>query len=194
MNIHVKKQTTRYFNEVIPRFDHIEGDYVELGFGGGVTTDIVARKMKRGKFTKRDMWLFDSFEGLPEPTEHDKGRRSPKKGQLPFKGFNGFRRIDAKYPEVKMYPVKGYFNDTVPKGYGGDKIAILHLDCDLYSSYKKGFELIDKVVPGGLIMFDEFNDYRWPGATKAILERFDEKDLLIFEPESFHPKCYTIKK
>ena len=194
MNKHVKKQTSKYFDEVIPQFNHLEGDYVELGFGAGVTTRLICRRMVQGVFTNRDMWLFDSFEGLPEPTEEDEGRRSPKKGQLSYKGFAGFRAVDSEFPDVKKYPVKGYFEDTVPRGYGGDKIAILNLDCDLYMSYKKGFELLDKVVPGGLIMFDEFEDYRWPGATQAILEQFDRDDLYIFEPDSFHPKCYTIKK
>jgi O-methyltransferase len=194
MNRHVKKQTIEYFNEVIPQFNHIEGDYVELGYGRGTTASIICEGMSKGKFLERDMWLFDSFEGLPEPTIEDDGRRKPKKGQLSYQGFQGFIRVDEMFPNIKKYPVKGFFENTVPDGYGGDKIAILHLDCDLYGSYIKGFELLDKVVPGGLIMFDEFEDYRWPGATKAILERFDRDKLRIFRPDSFHPKCYTVKE
>lgn len=193
MNIHVKLQTIKYLNTIIPHFNNIEGDYVELGFGRGTSTQIVADGMIEGRFTKRDMWLFDSFEGLPDPTKEDSGRRKPKKGQLSYNGFNGFKRVDALYPDIKMYPVKGFFDYTVPDGYGGEKIAILHLDCDLYSSYMDGFKLFDKVVSGGLIMFDEYNDYRWPGATTAILERFDREEINVFEPDSFHPKAYYIK-
>lgn len=181
-----------YFREVIPTVNHIEGDYVELGFGGGVTTEIFCRGVQKGLFKKRDMWLFDSFEGLPEPSENDISKRNPKKGQLSFKGFEGFKEIESNFPDMNMNPVKGYFNETVPDGYSGEKIAILHLDCDLYESYKKGFDLIDKVVPGGIIMFDEFEDHRWPGATKAILERFNREDLKSFDPDGKFPKWYTI--
>jgi predicted O-methyltransferase YrrM len=80
--------------------------------------------------------------------------------------------------------VKGFFQDTLPK-YEGD-IALLHLDCDLYESYKLSLErLYRKVRPGGVIMFDEYDDARWPGATKAIDEFFADKPEKI-EP---HSRC-----
>ena len=50
---------------------------------------------------------------------------------------------------------------------------MLHLDCDLYESYKISLtNLYDKVVAGGIIMFDEYDDQRWPGARRAIDEFF----------------------
>jgi hypothetical protein len=87
---------------------------------------------------------------------------------------------------------KGWFNDTLPT-YDGD-IAILHLDCDLYESYKISLELLyDKVKHGGIIMFDEYDDKRWPGATKAINEFFRDKKEIIMPHEKCSWKYYTIK-
>ena len=97
MNIHVKKQTDEYFQEVLPQFNHIDGDYVEVGFGKGDTVTLIAKGMRQGIYTEREMWLFDSFEGLPEPTEEDNGRRKPQKGQLSFRGFRGFRDVDYAF-------------------------------------------------------------------------------------------------
>ena len=63
---------------------------------------------------------------------------------------------------------------------------MLHLDCDLYESCKLALETFyDKVQPGGVIMFDEYADARWPGATKAIDEFFSDKPEMI-QPD---PKC-----
>jgi hypothetical protein len=67
--------------------------------------------------------------------------------------------------------VKDFFDKTL-SSYEG-RIALLHLDGDLYESYKVSLEaLYDKVVSGGIIMFDEYADPRWLGARKAIDEFF----------------------
>ena len=80
--------------------------------------------------------------------------------------------------------VKGWFDEPLPR-YDG-RIALLHLDCDLYDSYRLALEtLYDKVQPGGVVMFDEYNETRWPGATKAIDEFFAERA----ERVEAHPKC-----
>jgi hypothetical protein len=45
------------------------------------------------------------------------------------------------------------------------------LDCDLYSSYKIGLEYFYlRMVPGGVILFDEYNDPPWPGCNQAVDE------------------------
>lgn len=80
--------------------------------------------------------------------------------------------------------VKGLFHKTLPT-YSG-RIARLHLDCDLFESYMIALEtLYDKVAQDGLIMFDEYDDPRWPGARKAIEEFFRGKP----EQVQAHPKC-----
>ncbi len=80
--------------------------------------------------------------------------------------------------------LKGWFDTTLPR-YDG-RIALLHLDCDLYESYKVRLDILyDKVQPGGAIMFDEYKDTRWPGATKAIDAFFADKPEVI-QP---HSRC-----
>jgi len=85
----------------------------------------------------------------------------------------------------RIHLVRGWFQDTLPKYEG--KIALLHLDCDLHDSYKLALErLYDKVQPGGVILFDEYADDRWPGASKAIDEFFADKA----ERPQADPKCH----
>ena len=74
--------------------------------------------------------------------------------------------------EERFILVKGYFPATFPQ-YSGDRIALLHLDVDLYQSYKDCLEWFEpKVAPGGVIAFDEYGRRGWVGATRAIDEYF----------------------
>ena len=95
---------------------------------------------------------------------------------------------DGRIPEIVIHDrvrlIKGFFDKTLPQYEG--RIALLHLDGDLYESYKVSLEtLYEKVAPGGIIMFDEYLDQRWPGATKAIDEFFSGKPEKVVP----HDKC-----
>ncbi len=91
-------------------------------------------------------------------------------------------RID--YPNEKIHIIKGWFEDTFP-GYEDsiEKIAVLHVDCDWYESVKLSLETFyDKVVPGGVIIFDDYGF--WKGAKKAIDEFLIDKDIILNEIDS----------
>ena len=107
-----------------------------------------------------------------------------KKGHLnfPLKNALDFKTYAKEEHNINVNIVKGYFKNTIFQ-YEGGPIAILHLDVDLYDSYKICLEnLYDLVIPGGIIMFDEYKStslIRWPGATKAINEFFENKNIKI---------------
>jgi len=128
-------------------------------------------------------WLFDSFEGLPEPTAEDGILRKPQgkdksswdlaKGyclgtqeeveDLLFNEF-GFNRD-------KVHLVKGWFQDTLPvyRDRVGD-IAVLRIDGDWFESTRCCLEnLYDNVVKGGYVIID---DYALVGCRKAMDEFF----------------------
>ena len=54
--------------------------------------------------------------------------------------------------------------------FSSPKIALLHIDLDLYSAHKITLEsLFDSVVTGGIVIFDDYNDSKWPGAKKQSM-------------------------
>ena len=120
--------------------------------------------------------MFDSFEGLPVP-----GERDGQKVQELFanKGFVAERNY-ASYEDVQSAVSKFGFSDrvTLHKGWFADTItpdamdkgiAILRLDGDWYDSTILVLErLFDKVVPGGIIIVDDY--YSWPGCSQAVHE------------------------
>ena len=74
------------------------------------------------------------------------------------------------------------------------KIFFLHLDVDLYSSYKICLEkLWNNVIKGGIVCFDEYSDPKWPGAKEAVDEFLKKKGLSV-KREPVTNKGFVIKK
>jgi hypothetical protein len=114
------------------------------------------------KLTQKTVYGFDSFQGLPEEWGD-----TWKKGDF----------IVPRLPKVRdnVELVQGWFNESLPpflQKHPG-KVAFLHVDCDLYSSCKIVFEMLEsRLVSGTVIVFDEFFNYpQWEdGEFKAFQE------------------------
>jgi hypothetical protein len=92
--------------------------------------------------------------------------------------------------------VRGYFEDTLGK-FTGKAVALLHIDVDLYDSYKCTLkELYPRVATGGVIMFDEYmgtgEHAYFPGAQRAIDEFLGERRSEI-RRDSNTGKYYLVK-
>ena len=117
--------------------------------------------------TPRQKWLFDSYEGLPEPTEEDyEGGKTghfirplPKGSCLgTIEQVSELMFDTLEFPKEEVHLIKGWFQDTNPvyrEKVG--KIAVLRLDGDWYESTKVPLEnFFDQVVEGGLIIIDDY--------------------------------------
>jgi O-methyltransferase len=143
----------------------IAGHLVDCGVWNGGSTMLLAS----GAPT-REVWAFDSFEGLPSPTGADPDYASEWVGE--FVGSeamlrNGFRDYGLDNP---LHVVAGWFDQTLPTVADQiDSIAVLHVDADLYESVRIVLRtLYPKVSPGGWVAVD---DYRvWPGTKLAVDE------------------------
>ncbi|PIP60868.1 hypothetical protein COX00_00800 [Candidatus Uhrbacteria bacterium CG22_combo_CG10-13_8_21_14_all_47_17] len=175
----------------------VPGAIVEMGsWNGGCGALMSYRTKKNG--SNRDVWLFDSFEGLPELAPEDaewaKAINQPIKqteaGDLKATGYfkadeKRVHQILAKLDsEQAVHVVKGWFQDSLPNARQDmGPIALLRLDGDIYESTKFPLEaLYDQVVPGGYVVIDDFH---LRGCRQAIYEFFFEKKiwpLLINSP------------
>ncbi len=177
-----------YFKDMVEKVRPVEGDIVECGVSigyGALLFTLFSDYIDKPRIYHG----FDSFEGFPDPVEKDENTPIPGRGFWASPPDTVIKVLrDGRLPEqtirerIRLH--KGWFDQTLPTYEG--RIALLHLDCDLYDSYKLSLEtLYDKVQPGGVIMFDEYGDDRWPGATKAIDAFFSDKP----EQPRPHPKC-----
>jgi predicted O-methyltransferase YrrM len=85
--------------------------------------------------------------------------------------------VGGKLPKVESNTKlhKGWFDQSLPRWLDAhpDKIAFVHIDCDLYSSTKTVFDLLkDRFQPGTVIVFDEYFNY--PGWRKHEFKAFQE--------------------
>ncbi len=170
--------------------NNIEGDFVECGvWRGGSTMAAVDTLMKAGD-TSRTVYLYDTFEGMSEPTEHDKElsghaadallQSSEKEDATSVWCYSALDEVQKNvgslnYPADKVHYVKGKVEDTIPQTLPG-KIALLRLDTDWYESTKHELEhLYPLLVPGGVIIIDDYG--HWEGARKAVDEYIDKHKL-----------------
>jgi hypothetical protein len=185
-----------YFLDQLDKIRDVDGDIVECGvsIGHGALLFLL---LSQYLGVERTYYGFDSFEGFPDPRPQDETTPITAKGFWASPPETVLRVLrDGKVPpriiRDRVRLVKGSFEQTLPC-YDG-KIALLHLDCDLYESYKRSLTaLYGKVAKCGIIMFDEYADPRWLGARKAIDEFFSDKPELVVAHEKCAWKYYVQK-
>lgn len=156
--------------------ENIPGNFIECGVAGGGSTALMAAVIQR--YTKQPRWLyaFDSFEGMPTPTELDKCNGIPAEATGWGTGTcaapeASVREICSKLGVLDIVStVKGYFQETLPKMRNTvGMIALLHMDGDWYESTKTILDnLYDRVVNDGFIQVDDYG--HWEGCRQAIHE------------------------
>jgi O-methyltransferase len=172
----------------------IKGDFVECGTFNGGSAGIMCGVLQEMHADKR-VWLFDSFEGLPNPTTFDVDSHGIKGEKGLFAGSEQKVRellfeklkIDEKQTQI----IKGWFENTIPINSQRIKsISLLHLDGDFYESTKICLEyLFDKIESGGYLIIDDYG--RWEGCKKAIDEFFNKRNIpLKFEKSDYTGRYY----
>lgn len=125
-----------------------DGLFLEFGVEKGASANFIAKRMKEGGA----LHAFDSFEGLPEGWQ----------GTLETRGsFGRGGAIPKLAPNITVY--KGWFTETLPEFCRRNQnagIALLHVDCDLYSSTATVLAHAGNLLrPGSIVIFDEYFNY-----------------------------------
>jgi hypothetical protein len=102
---------------------------------------------------------------------------------LKQKGFTNYELIEGDILDTV---------DAFDKRNPAAKIALLHIDVDVYEPTKKILEqLWDKVVKGGIVMLDDYGTIE--GETKAVDEFFADKNVKINKPKFNYIPSYIVK-
>ncbi len=160
----------------------VEGDFVELGCYKGDTSLMLAEILQE---TEKKLWIYDSFEGLPEKSMEDESAVGVdfKKGEL----MVSKREVKARFLRAGL-PVpkitKAWFNELSDKDLP-NKIAFAFLDGDLYESIRDSLKLIDdKMTTGGVIMAHDYINEALPGVAKAVDEWVKNRGFRVIRYES----------
>ncbi len=147
----------------------------------------VARSLMRNTGADRDLYLFDTFEGMSAPTAEDVAydgqlaEEAAKTGKLDFVvvSMENVQRAvwSTGYPKEKTHFIKGKVEDTLP-GEAPEQIALLRLNTGWYESTRHELAyLFPRLSKGGVLIIDDYG--QWQGATKATDEYIKEHNLTL---------------
>jgi hypothetical protein len=157
----------------------IDGDICEFGVAQGKTSKLIAYFIKE---TNKKLFLFDSFQGLPKPSEKDQlkddifnlGNMKRYQGKMSHaenKVINELKSIN--FNNDKLIINKGFFNEEskinmkLPKA-----VSFAFLDFDFYQPTLDGLNYLNNVLNvGGIIIVDDY-DFFSTGVKTSVDEWF----------------------
>jgi hypothetical protein len=170
----------------------IPGSFVECGVWRGGSMMAAALALRECSETSRELYLFDTFEGMSAPTEHDvaiDGKSAAALLQAPrstdpdspwcYATLPDVQAALARtgYPDARVHFVQGRVEDTLP-ARAPKAIALLRLDTDWYESTRHELEhLYPALSPGGVLVIDDYG--HWAGCRKAVDEYFGSRGIKL---------------
>jgi len=168
----------------------VPGAFSECGtwLGGSVLAMVLT--LQELGVEDRDIVVYDTFEGMTEPTSADTTPYGPSAleiweaadaaGTRAFPEYFDPEKFDEEtvrqlllstgYPAARIHLVRGRVEDTIP-GQAPEQLALLRLDTDWYESTRHELEhLYPRLAPGGVLIIDDFG--HWDGARRAVEEYF----------------------
>jgi O-methyltransferase len=176
-------QAVRYLNA-----NAIDGAVVECGVWKGGSMAAVARTLVQLNDCDRELYLFDTFEGMSAPTDEDVDFSGVRASDIlrqdpafycddaPLKSVKALLS-QIGYPMNKIHFVKGKVEDTLPD-HAPSVISLLRLDTDWYASTKHELtHLFPILASRGVIIIDDYG--HWKGSQQACDEYFEENHIHI---------------
>jgi O-methyltransferase len=146
----------------------LPGEIAEVGVYRGGTARLLART-NPGK----TVHLFDTFAGMPD---HDPNVDVHRRGDFADTSLEGVKQFLQGCPNVAFH--QGFFPQTA-EPVRDSRFCLVHIDTDIYRSVKDGLEFFyPRLVPGGVLVFDDYEWERCPGVKQAIDEFLADKPNL----------------
>jgi O-methyltransferase len=182
----------------------IPGAFVECGVWRGGSMMAMALTLLRLGETGRELYLFDTFEGMTEPGAEDVkqggehardflNRSSRDSSAWAIASLEEVREavLGVGYPSERIHFVKGPVEETLPE-QAPDDVALLRLDTDWYSSTKHELtHLYPRLGRGGVLIIDDYA--YWRGARQAVDEYVAENELALLLIRIDHGARVAIK-
>lgn len=172
--------------------NNIKGDFVECGVWKGGSCMLMAKTLVNEEEKERKIWMYDTFDGMTEPTEDDSEIETNISGSDLLKNtpkntdkFNMWAYAPLEmvkknmkktmFPEERIHFIEGKVEDTLSKTKP-QNIALLRLDTDWYESTKCELEQLYPLLSiGGVLIIDDYGHFS--GAKKAVDEYFSKTNV-----------------
>ena len=164
------------------QIENIKGDVAEFGVAQGATSTLIANTIFN-QFNDKKLYLFDSFSGLPKPSEEDElkddifnlGDMAAYEGTMSCHPNECIYRLQrSNLANERVHIVPGFIEDTIDNL--SNQISFAFVDFDFYAPIKLALETLhDKLSVGGIIIVDDY-DFFSTGVKKAVSEFLEGKD------------------
>lgn len=175
-NLNINIGTAIYLLNYLQKSLEIEGDLCEFGVAQGATSALLAHEIRQ---SDKNIWLFDSFEGLPAPTEKDilkddifhLGAMEAYKGTMAYKVDMVKERLrDIEFPIERVKIVPGFIENSIHSSPLPQKVCFAYVDFDLYKPIVIALHFLHNVLEKhGCMIVDDY-DYFSTGAKTAVDE------------------------
>jgi O-methyltransferase len=171
----------------------VPGAYAECGvWRGGSVLAMILTLQELGR-TDIDLYLYDTFEGMTAPSEHDTSQHHPpaleewekarQRGARPWSELFDSANFNEDavretlehtgYPGERLHIVRGPVEETLPT-QAPDSLALVRLDTDWYESTRHELlHLYPRLNRGGILIIDDYG--HWDGARRAVDEYFERE-------------------
>lgn len=182
---------------------YLNGDICEFGIAQGETSSLLASEIKS---TTKKLHLFDSFEGLPKPTEKDilkndifrLGKIEAYEGTMKCSENLVIERLKQMlFPEERYFIHKGFIENLIStKNDFPDKVSFAYIDFDFYEPTIITLNYLDSVMEqNSVIIIDDYDSFS-TGTKSAVDEFLSEKNKNILNYEIIIPEkvfgCFAI--
>lgn len=159
------------------------GSIAEVGVFQGASAKLICEAKGGTEFH-----LFDTFEGLPDSSEHDESVHSKKQYACSLESVSTYLE---GYENVHFH--KGLFPasaEAATEALDGKTFSFAHFDVDLYESTRACLEYFyPRMIPGGIMLSHDYSVLA--GVRKAVDEFFEHKpETPIQQPTT---QCMIIK-
>jgi O-methyltransferase len=155
----------------------LPGDAAELGvYKGGSAMVIAAAYAPAGS----PVHLFDTFAGMPAP-DPDKDGPAHRAGEFNKTSSESVAEFLRGFPALQIHA--GVFPDSAAS-VSERRFGFVHVDAVIYQSVRDACEFFyPRMVPGGVMVFDDYDSPQCPGAALAVNSYFhDRPERLVLLP------------
>ncbi len=174
----------------------LPGDVCEFGVAQGATSALIANEIV-SQSDKR-LHLFDSFEGLPKPSEQDRlkddifalGSMEAYTGQMSCPEDMVRSRLEAiSFPQDRFVIHKGFIERILHEDKNlPTQVCFAYVDFDFYEPIKVTLEFLHDITPKGAVIIVDDYDFFSTGAKTAVEEFVEAKNTATEVYECFIPE------
>jgi len=165
---------------------------LEVGVWRGGTAGIMAQQLSDIK-SNACLYLADTFSGVAKAGANDSfytgGEHSDTSQQI----VEDVLKNKSRYPNYRI--LKGIFpEDTAHEIKADEQFGLCHIDVDVYTSAKDILEWVwNKLIPGGVVVFDDYGFHSCTGVTKLVEEYRNHADRQIIHNLNGHAIMIKLK-